>query len=80
MLEPGDAYAFDEPEKELALDLLIGRVEFCYGGEAKTAERPDTFHYAAWCLHVLPASIFGAVKPSAMMEFAARFGVTSETA
>ena len=52
VLEPGDTYDFDEPEKELALDLLIGKVRFCYGDACAEAERPDTFHYAAWCLHV----------------------------
>ena len=52
VLEPGDTYSFEEPEKELALDLLIGKVTFEFAGECKEAVRPDTFHYAAYCLHV----------------------------
>ena len=27
ILEPGDAFAIDEPEKEVALDLLEGKIE-----------------------------------------------------
>ncbi len=52
VLEPGDEYTFEEPEKELALDLLAGRVVFGYAGETREAVRPDTFHCAAYCLHV----------------------------
>ncbi len=52
VLEPGDAYEFDEPEKEVAVDLLQGRVEFAWDGQAVEADRPDTFHCGAWCLHV----------------------------
>ena len=52
VLEPGDSYRFEEPEKELALDLLIGRVAFEFDGQSREAERPDTFRCAAWCLHV----------------------------
>lgn len=52
VLEAGDEYAFDELEKELALDLLQGKIEFAYAGETCEADRPDTFHYDAYCLHV----------------------------
>ena len=52
VLEPGDEYAFEEPDKELALDLLTGRVRFAFGGAEAEADRPDTFRFAAWCLHV----------------------------
>lgn len=52
VLEEGDEYDFCEAEKELALDLLIGKVTFVYGGAEAEAERPDTFRCAAWCLHV----------------------------
>ncbi len=33
VLEPGDEYSFDEPEKEVALDLLEGEVEFAWDGQ-----------------------------------------------
>ena len=52
ILEPGDAFAIDEPEKEVALDLLEGKIEFKWNDESLVAERPDTFHYDAYCLHV----------------------------
>ena len=52
VMEPGDEYAFDEPDKEIAIDLLQGKVEFTWDGRTETADRPDTFHYDAFCLHV----------------------------
>ena len=52
VMEPGDEYAFDEPEKEIAVDLLQGKVELTWDGRTETADRPDTFHYDAFCLHV----------------------------
>ena len=52
VMEPGDTYEFDEPEKEIAVDLLQGQVEFHWDNAHAGAERPDTFHYGAWCLHV----------------------------
>ncbi|MBQ7263162.1 MAG: 5-deoxy-glucuronate isomerase [Synergistaceae bacterium] len=51
-LEPGSSWAFDEPEDELALDLLTGRATFAWDGERREVDRPDTFGHAAWCLHV----------------------------
>ena len=52
VLDAGDEYVFNEAEKEIALDLLIGKVNFSYNNETHEASRPDTFHYAAYCLHV----------------------------
>ena len=52
VLEPGDGYTFEEPEKELAVDLLQGKVIFAWDGQTLEADRPDTFHYDAYCLHV----------------------------
>ncbi|MBQ9389293.1 MAG: 5-deoxy-glucuronate isomerase [Synergistaceae bacterium] len=49
---PGDEYTFKEAEKELALDLLIGKVSFTYNGESHEAVRENTFRNAAYCLHV----------------------------
>ena len=51
VLEPGDDYVFDEPEKELAVDLLEGSVTFRWNDEARQASRPDTFRCPATCLH-----------------------------
>ncbi|MBQ7262397.1 MAG: 5-deoxy-glucuronate isomerase [Synergistaceae bacterium] len=50
-LEPGASHAFEDPTDELALDLLVGKVTFAWGGEERTVARPDTFAHAAWCLH-----------------------------
>ena len=56
VLEQGDTYSFNEPEKEIALDLLQGKVTFEWAGETAEADRPDCFHYDAWCLHVCKAT------------------------
>lgn len=52
ILEPGDEYKINEPEKEVALDLLEGKIEFKWNEESLIADRPDTFHCDAYCLHV----------------------------
>lgn len=52
VLETGDSYVIEEAEKEVAVDLLEGKVEFAWDNEQLLADRPDTFHYDAYCLHV----------------------------
>ena len=52
VMEAGDEYIFDESEKELAIDLLQGKVEMSWNGQTMECDRPDTFHYDAYCLHV----------------------------
>ena len=52
VMESGDTHTFDEAEKEIAIDLLQGKVEFAWDGQICEADRPDTFHYDAYCLHV----------------------------
>ena len=52
VMEAGDEYSFDEPEKELAIDLLQGKVEMIWDGASMECDRPDTFRYDAYCLHV----------------------------
>ena len=47
VLEAGDMYAFEAANDELALDLLVGDVEFAYEDKCEAASRPDTFHHAA---------------------------------
>lgn len=51
-LGPGEAYVFDEPEKEVAALLLIGRCVFRWENGTETADRPDSFSFDPWCLHV----------------------------
>lgn len=56
-LEAGVRWEFYEPEKEIALLLLSGKVRFEWGDvDCETcrmheAARPDEFHHEAWCLH-----------------------------
>lgn len=52
VLEPGDEYSFDEPEKEVALDLLEGEVAFVWDGQTAEVSRTDCFYQDAYCLHV----------------------------
>lgn len=52
VLEAGDEYTFCDPEKELAVDLLEGRVVMHWDGQEQECDRPDTFNYDAYCLHV----------------------------
>ena len=50
VLEPGDAYAIHDPEKETAVLLFEGAVELSYGEKVVPMERPDCFRYEAYCL------------------------------
>ena len=52
VMEPGDEYSFEEAEKEIAIDLLQGKVEMSWDGKTQECDRPDTFNYDAYCLHV----------------------------
>lgn len=52
ILEEGETYIRVETEKEAAYLLLEGSVFFEYGDKKCTGNRPDTFHYDPWCLHV----------------------------
>ena len=52
IMEEGDVFELCEPEKEVAYDLLQGKVEFAWDDQVLEADRPDTFHYDAYCLHV----------------------------
>ena len=51
VLDAGETYAFYEEAKEIALDLLVGKCELFWDGKSAVCDRPDTFHYAAYCLH-----------------------------
>ncbi|MCQ2437160.1 MAG: 5-deoxy-glucuronate isomerase [Clostridia bacterium] len=52
VMAAGDEYTFEESAKEIALDLLQGKVVFTWGEESVEADRPNTFRDEAWCLHV----------------------------
>ena len=52
IMEEGDVFELCEAEKEVAYDLLQGKVEFAWDDQVLEADRPDTFHYDAYCLHV----------------------------
>lgn len=52
VLEKGQQYEIEEGEKEAALLLLEGRVEFAWQDKRQEADRPDCFHYDPWCLHL----------------------------
>lgn len=51
VLDAGESYTFDEPEKEIAVLLFAGKVTFAWDGKTITGERPDCFRYEAYCLH-----------------------------
>jgi 5-deoxy-glucuronate isomerase len=57
LIEDGSKWEFYEPDKEVALLLLRGRVRFewgdidCEACQVRLADRPDEFHYEPWCLH-----------------------------
>ena len=50
LMEAGDTYTIEEPEKETAVLLFAGKVTFQWNGETVEADRPDCFHYDAYCL------------------------------
>ncbi len=50
VMEDGDTFVIDEPEKETAVLLFEGKVTFTWGEEKCEAERPDCFRYEAYCL------------------------------
>ncbi len=50
VLEEGDQFVIEEAEKECAVLLFSGKAEIDWGGKCCLAERPDCFHYEAYCL------------------------------
>ena len=50
VLEPGDTYEIEEPEKETAVLLFSGSVTLNWANNTVEADRPDCFHYEAYCL------------------------------
>ncbi len=50
-LGPGEVLEIVEPEKETAVLLLRGRVEFCFDGRVEPAARENVFVDGPFCLH-----------------------------
>ena len=50
LMEEGDTYVFEEAEKEIAVLLFSGSVTYEWDGKVVEADRPDCFHYEAYCL------------------------------
>ena len=50
VLDAGQSYTFELPDKEIAIDLLEGEVTFAYAGKTVEASRKDVFHEEAYCL------------------------------
>lgn len=51
VLDAGESYTFNESEKEIAVLLFAGKVTLAWNGKTAECERPDCFHYEAYCLH-----------------------------
>ena len=51
LMEEGDTYVFEETEKEIAVLLFQGNVTYEWNDQKVVADRPDTFHSEAYCLH-----------------------------
>ncbi|MCI8328514.1 MAG: 5-deoxy-glucuronate isomerase [Oscillibacter sp.] len=50
ILEEGDTFTIEEPEKETAVLLFEGKVCYEWAGKSVEADRPDCFHHEAYCL------------------------------
>ena len=50
IMEEGDVFEIEEKEKECAVLLFSGKVDFSWNGRTCEAERPDCFRYEAYCL------------------------------
>lgn len=51
VMEEGDTFTFDEAEKEIAVLLFSGKVTYAWNDKVVEADRPNCFHYEAYCLH-----------------------------
>jgi len=50
VMEDGDVFTIEEPEKETAVLLFEGKVTYAWAGKTCEAERPDCFRHEAYCL------------------------------
>ena len=52
LMEDGDVFVIDEANKEVAILLFEGSVTYEWNDQKVKADRPNSFHYEAYCLHV----------------------------
>lgn len=52
LMEDGDTFVIDEADKEVAVLLFEGKVTYEWNDKKVEADRPNCFHYEAYCLHV----------------------------
>lgn len=52
ILEAGESWSWEDPDKEMAALLFEGKARFAWDGQEKEGERPDCFGYDPYCLHV----------------------------
>lgn len=52
IMEDGDTYTFHEESKELAWIIFSGKMTLHYAGEDVDIDRPNSFDYSTWCLHM----------------------------
>ena len=50
IMEDGDVFTFEEANKEIAVLLFEGNVTYEWDGKKVEADRPNCFHYEAYCL------------------------------
>ena len=50
IMEDGDVFTFDEANKEIAVLLFEGNVTYEWDDKKVDADRPNCFHYEAYCL------------------------------
>ena len=50
LMEEGDTFVIDEADKETAVLLFAGDVTYAWDDQICEAQRPDCFHYEAYCL------------------------------
>lgn len=50
ILEDGDIWTYENPSKEMSALLFEGNVTFEFDRQVIEADRPDCFHYEAYCL------------------------------
>jgi len=59
ILDAGESYTFNEPEKEAAALLFEGKVTYSWDGQSVRAERKNIFQGSEpWCLHVCRGTRF----------------------
>ena len=50
VMEDGDTYTYESADREVAILLFEGKVTYEYAGKTVEADRPNCFHYEAYCL------------------------------